>query len=438
MAPMTYSCDFCSQNIPADSPRIHCQICTDYDLCADCTLGERSSKGHSLEHAITIFKKSGGNGERPTIAEKASLNFEGMMTVSSPTTTVRPIPPPLPQRRSGSGQQLPPPLPPRQGSSSSRTSLHSPPPPQVGPQSFQFSVPSTPTSPHPHPHPTHSHTMPTLPISQPPPRPIPQRGETLPPSFEQAATSWGPFFNEDMNPSALFCELLDAIFSYLDSTQMGYLTPETYSKFLDDQGYLLQENTWKSALKPQPVLGIPQEYLADKALKDAYDLFSIDHITQERPKATVTPCGTSPLTAQFRSLGIDYEPSPSPAAALISSNGLMPLLTRKGFIDITCVEVLCDPSRHWGNLTRVVKQYANSPDAGTMGEYRIWGDLPRVVLPEVPDPAMTERVKRLGEVARAKAQQELDASHAMASIRAQGSRNALELLSDTRYVYRHY
>lgn len=422
MAPLTYNCDFCSQNIAADSPRIHCITCPDYDLCANCSLGERFSKGHSLEHDVTVFKVSGGSGERPLVAERVSLKFDGLArtTVSSPTSTNRPIPPPLPQRRSGSGhtQPQPPPLPPRQGSS---------------PQS-QFSAPPPPQ---PHPRPAHSYTMPN---PHPPSRPAPQRGETLPPSFEQAATSWGPFFNVDRSPSALFCELLDAIFTYLDPKDTGSLAPEIFSKFLDDQGYLEHENTWKSSLKPQPVLGIPQEYLADKALKDAYDLFSIEYIIQERPNSTITPCGPNPLTAQYQSLGINYQPSPSPAAALISSNGVMPLITRKGFKDIICVEALCDPSRSWGNFNRIVKLYANSPDsAGTpMGEYRVWGDLPRVVLPETPDPAMLDRVKRLGEVAKSKAQQVLDASHSMAALSQQASRNALDLIGDTRYVYRYY
>ncbi|KAG7097565.1 hypothetical protein E1B28_004902 [Marasmius oreades] len=369
---------------------------------------------------MTVFKKSGGNGERPSVAERVSLNF-GRITVSSPTSA---IPPPLPQRRTAGGQ--PPPLPPRQGSSSSRNSTTG------SPQSYQFSPHSPPPSPHPHS--THSYTMPTPP---PQPRPSPVRGETKPRSFEQAAGSWGPFLNADMSPSKLFSELLDAIFSYLDPKNTGYLTPETYSKFLDDQGYMVHDNPWKSALKPQPVLGIPQEYLADKALKDAYDLFSIDHVTQERPKNTITPCGSNPFTAQFRRLGINYEPSPSPAAALVSSNGVMPLLTRKGFLDITCVEVLYEPSKHWGNLSRVLKRYVNAPDAGPMGEYRRWGDLPRVVLPEMPDPVMVERVKRIGEISKAKAQEVLAASHAMHSVAAQGRQNALDLI-DNRYVYRYY
>ncbi|KAG7097562.1 hypothetical protein E1B28_004899 [Marasmius oreades] len=427
MAPMTYSCDLCSQSILSDSPRVHCLICTEYDLCANCTLGERFSKGHSLEHAMTVFKKSGGNGERPSVAERVSLNFGSIMTVSSPTTAVHPIPPHLPQRRTAGGQ--PPPLPPRQGSSSSRNSLHS----AIGsPQSSQFSPHSPPPSPHPHS--THSYTMPTPP---PQPRPSPVRGETTPRSFEQAASSWGPFFNTDMSPSTLFSELLDAMFSYLDPKNTGYLTPETYSKFLDDQGYMLHENAWKSALKPQPVLGIPQEYLADKTLKDAYDLFSIDHVTQERPKNTITPCGSNPFTTQFRKLGINYEPSPPPSAALISSNGIMPLLTRKGFLDITCVEVLHDPSKHWGNLNRVLKRYVNAPQAGPMSEYRRWGDLPRTVLPEMPDPAMVERVKRITEVSKRKAQEQTTAAYTMESLAAQGRQNGLDLI-DNRYVYRYY
>jgi len=185
------------------------------------------------------------------------------------------------------------------------------------------------------------------------------------------------------------------------------------------------------------MLGIPQEHMADKALKHAYDLFSIDHIVKERPKEITTPC-VNTLAAQFQGLGIPYNPSSSPGASMVGSGGLMPLLTRKGFVDITSVEALCDPSTEWGNLRRVIKLYASAPNAGPMAKYRDRSELPRIVLPEMPDSRMLDRVKRITEFAKAKAQEELDAARVMANISAQGRRNALELIGDYRYEYRYY
>ncbi|KAK1225332.1 hypothetical protein PQX77_011750 [Marasmius sp. AFHP31] len=277
--------------------------------------------------------------------------------------------------------------------------------------------------------------MPTPPPSQ--PRPAPRREATLLPTFEQAVTSWGPFFNDDMTPTAVFSELMDDIFTYLDSRDTGHLLPEVYSKFLDDQGYLKHENAWKNALEPQPMLGVPQEYMADKALKNAFDLFSIDHIIRERPKESTTTC-INPLAAQFQGLGINYDPSSSPAASMVGSNGLMPLLTRKGFMDITSVEVLCDPSKEWGNLRRVIKLYSSAANAGPMAKYRERPELPRIVLPEMPDSRMLDRVKRVTQFANAKAKNELDAARTMTSLMAQGRQNAVDLIGDYRYEYRYY
>ncbi|KAL0070277.1 hypothetical protein AAF712_002769 [Marasmius tenuissimus] len=108
MAPMTYRCDSCSQQILSTNPRAHCLVCDDYDLCANCTLGERFSGTHTLEHGVSVFKQSGGGDERPLLAERASLTFDqgyaasSSAISSSPTSASRPTlnPPPLPRRRS--------------------------------------------------------------------------------------------------------------------------------------------------------------------------------------------------------------------------------------------------------------------------------------------------------------------------------------------------
>ncbi|KAK0245426.1 hypothetical protein EDD85DRAFT_943853 [Armillaria nabsnona] len=142
----------------------------------------------------------------------------------------------------------------------------------------------------------------------------------------------------------------NAIFTYIDPSYTGYLTPEGYSRFLDDQGYLLHEN---SNLVPNAVYGGSKENMADKALRNAYNLFSIEHVLNPRhnPPGSTTPSITTQLQGL---LGNAFNPVMMHSVPLQSSNSQMPLLTRKGFIDITTVEVLSDPSRTWGNLlTRV-------------------------------------------------------------------------------------
>lgn len=121
-----------------------------------------------------------------------------------------------------------------------------------------------------------------------------------------------------------------------------------------------------------------------------------------------------------------YQPSMSHSMA--PKKGLMPLLTRKGFIDITTIEVLADPSKEWGHLRRALQMY-------DLPAIRGWGDLPRNVLPDYPDERMLQRVKNVTAFAQAKGQEELAAAQVEAQIRAQGRQNAIDLISDTRYVY---
>lgn len=87
MAHLQYNCDSCRQTIPVVNPRVHCLVCPDYDLCANCYLGERCTQGHVIGHAAQVFKQSGGNGAQPVPA-------------SNPTSPPLPArgPPPLPSR----------------------------------------------------------------------------------------------------------------------------------------------------------------------------------------------------------------------------------------------------------------------------------------------------------------------------------------------------
>jgi hypothetical protein len=167
--------------------------------------------------------------------------------------------------------------------------------------------------------------------------------------------------------------------------------------------------------------------MADKALKNVYDLFSIDHMLQPRAQAPhVDPTG---LTQQFQQvLGSAFHPSLLQSSR--SAAGPMPLLTRKGFIDITTVELLADPSKHWGNMSRMLRKY-NLP------RYRTWGDLPRSVVPELPHPMMLERVAAVTKVATQKGERELEAVRAEGMMKAKGRQNALDLIDGPRYYYQY-
>ena len=106
------------------------------------------------------------------------------------------------------------------------------------------------------------------------------------------------------------------------------------------------------------------------------------------------------------------------------------MITLQGFIDITTVEVLHDPSKGWIDLNRALQAY-NLP---------IWkekGDIPRNMLPEYPPQSVLDRVKVITEKARRDAEEKLAAKHAELALKQAGQQAAIDLIDDRRYVYRY-
>jgi hypothetical protein len=159
-----------------------------------------------------------------------------------------------------------------------------------------------------------------------------------------------------MSPTPVFLHLIDAIFKYLDMGRSGYLIPEAYSRFLVDQGYVGQENIWGASLIAT------RADAADAALKRVLDFFHIDYVLRPRPRA---------------------------AASSLASGGMMPLLTRRGFAEITALELLGDPARGWENLSWLVQAY----EVGSA--VPMWGPMPRSVLPQEADQRVLARMARL-------------------------------------------
>lgn len=180
---LNFNCDSCGQPIAPSNPRIHCQICRDYDLCANCALGDRFNNQHLASHQVQLYKQSGGaNGEQAILSQN-TITFAQ--------------PPP-----------------------------YAPSPSFPGPSTF-----------------SNGHGLSSPPPPLPPRRPGFVSGNGAPPRMVDQR--WQPFFLPDMTPTPTFTTLLNDIFSYLDSSNSGYLVPEAYSRFLDDLGYVGQENSCK-------------------------------------------------------------------------------------------------------------------------------------------------------------------------------------------------
>ncbi|KAJ7652913.1 hypothetical protein B0H17DRAFT_403801 [Mycena rosella] len=196
----------------------------------------------------------------------------------------------------------------------------------------------------------------------------PARADTVEP-----VRGWGPFFAEDISPTPVLTQLLDALFAYLDTGRTGYLAPEDYSRFLVNQGYVGAENVWNANLTAS--LGKTKKESADAALKRNYDALGIEHVlrprTPDRPAAVTTP---PTLTRTLQSFGASFART---LAAPPPGSSAMPLLTRKGFADITAIALLTDPARACGALARVLRMYE-------LPLVRAWGALPRGALPRRP------------------------------------------------------
>lgn len=169
------------------------------------------------------------------------------------------------------------------------------------------------------------------------------------------------------------------------------------------------------------------ESMADKSLKNVFDLFSIEHVLLKRvqPKH-VDPTG---LTAQFsRLLGPSF--NPSMFADPSTAEGPMPAITRNGFLELRRIDGLADPSKEWGNISRLLRKY-NLP------KYAGFGDLPRSMMPDMPDPSMLKRISDITAFAQRKGEEELAAARISAQIAARGRQDAIDLIDGTRREYRY-
>ncbi|KAF9467470.1 hypothetical protein BDZ94DRAFT_1040999 [Collybia nuda] len=349
-----FNCDSCSQGIAPISPRIHCFVCRDHDLCANCAISGRFTKGHLPSHQVQAFSESGNsNGHQPVLSQI-------LITYRLPPTPA--------QGPQNDNHNPPPPLPPR-------------------------SVPTNPPYPH---------TPGPAPIEQP----------------------WQIFVHADMSPTPVCVTLLNDIFTYLDPSNTGYLRPEVYSRFEDDMGCLPHENTWKAGMAG--AVGMSQEAAGDKFLKNAFDLFSIEHIIQQRTQ--LSQGGSNKRASQFqRALGTVFNPMGAQVA-----QASMPLLTRKGFIDVVMIEVLSDPSKSWGSFSRLLRKY-------DLPRYRTWGELPRSVLPAEPDPRMLQRVASATGASKQQGETALADAQAVALLSARANQIAVDAIgADDRRYYRYY
>ncbi|TQS35764.1 hypothetical protein Golomagni_03805 [Golovinomyces magnicellulatus] len=334
-----YSCNGCGELIKKQRARISCNVCVDFNLCSNCYVINYFSKPHTKSHASTIIRESG-----QITCNKVKSNqtpfLETPENISVPLVEKQRKYSEIPTANWGAlWNVMKAPLVKRDVTSKNLDKVEA--------SDFQqVRLRNNSTSP--------------LPIS--PGLTFPQlavEGQTQdvesPGPTYFCPDQWAPFFGDNNSPSSIFVALMSSIFNRLDEKRTGYLTPETYSGFLDIQGYPLQANKWKMAFTK--AAGASSKDIADLELGLYFSQHSISHILIARP--------TEPIETKAYSKKLSN--------SAISEN--MPLLSRQGFIDICAHDYLKDPSLAYQYLINVLQ------------ELKVWkelGDLPRSTLPRSP------------------------------------------------------
>ena len=60
-----FTCDGCSEEIQDHKARLHCEVCVDYDTCANCYVIGRYTKSHTGTHNTTLKETSGSFSPSP-------------------------------------------------------------------------------------------------------------------------------------------------------------------------------------------------------------------------------------------------------------------------------------------------------------------------------------------------------------------------------------
>lgn len=182
-----------------------------------------------------------------------------------------------------------------------------------------------------------------------------------------------------------------------------------------------------------PQFGVDRHDIADYEMRTVYENWSIDHTLQKR------------TGAPNRDMENIYASFPSVAGMTGSvfsnilrnslqqsslSGGMMPMISRKGFIEIMSVDIAGEPSVGWQRLNRMARHY---------NVWRQWGDIPREMLPEFAPPDLLARIEKVAAYSKQQAEQRLEATRAKIEIEQRGREYALQQLDPpgTRYVYRY-
>jgi hypothetical protein len=183
----------------------------------------------------------------------------------------------------------------------------------------------------------------------------------------------------------------------------------------------------------KPTFGAISEDLADYELRTVFENFTIEHVLRPRAAPPNNDLGNM-VSSLSGSIGRRLSSQLASSLAIPRiSGGMMPMVTRKGFIDITTIELLGEPARGPLLIDRIVRYYP------LKDPWSQWGDCPRQILPDEIPKELAERVARISAFSKRQAAERIEAKRVELAFRQQGRQNALDLLDPpgTKYVYRY-
>lgn len=178
-----------------------------------------------------------------------------------------------------------------------------------------------------------------------------------------------------------------------------------------------------------PVFGYNREDVADFELRTVYENWSIHHTLHKRSSVPNRDMENVMMPAIGGMIGSAMSKMMKQTMQQRSmSGGMMPMISRKGFIDLMTIEIVGEPSKGWLQLNRMARHY---------NVWCQWGDVPREMLPEFAPQDLVDRCKRLTEFSQQRATERLHALEVQMQIQKQGREAALRLVDPPGTTY-HY
>ncbi|KAM3077428.1 hypothetical protein ACMFMG_006773 [Clarireedia jacksonii] len=179
-------------------------------------------------------------------------------------------------------------------------------------------------------------------------------------------SAWQPLFAADESQNVIFGDLMAVLFARLDKEELGLLSPEVWSEYLDVQGVPMEENVWQKTFCSEG--GIQNQEIADLELGIYYTSNEIPHVHHVRQKPDLSLATDESEDGASR----NSSEAGKRIRRSICLGANMPMLTPQGFADVNAMMLLEKPDEGCKRLRELLRAY---------GIWKELGEFPRYCLP---------------------------------------------------------